>query len=276
MYERFACSPKEVKHMTTAQLREAFLIQDLFKKDEISFVYAHYDRMITGGVVPANKSIQLNTYEPLKSSFFLERREMGIINIGGSGKVTADGVTYKLNKLDCLYLGRDTKDIIFESIAENDTARFFLLSCPAHNNLPAQLMKGSEATPAVLGSAETSNQRTIYKYIFEGGIQSCQLVMGLTVLQTGSVWNTMPPHTHNRRMEVYLYFDVPAEQRVFHLMGEPNETRHLVVSNGEAVLSAPWSIHSGCGTCNYSFIWGMAGENQSFADMDGVPLQSIL
>lgn len=276
MQERFACSPVEVKSMATAGLREAFLLQDLFVSDKASFVYSHYDRMITGGILPVTGAVSLQTYEPLKSSFFLERREMGIINVGGDGTVTADGETYKLSKLDCLYLGRGTKDIVFSSTDGGQPARFFVLSAPAHQAYPTRLMTSSEATPVALGSTETANERTIYKYIHEDGIKSCQLVMGLTVLKPGSVWNTMPAHTHNRRMEVYLYFDVKEEHRVFHLMGQPSETRHLVVANGEAILSAPWSIHSGCGTSNYSFIWGMAGENQAFTDMDAVAIKDLL
>ena len=261
--------------MTTAQLRETFLLQNVFVNGEVKLVYSHYDRMIAGGVMPVLNPVSLKTYEQLKSAFFLERRELGIINVGGDGVVTADGTSYALSKLDCLYLGRGTKEIAFSSNNSNEPARFFLLSAPAHQTYPSQLMKSSAATPAAMGSPETSNERTIYKYIHEDGIKSCQLVMGLTVLKSGSVWNTMPAHTHNRRMEVYLYFDVKEEHRVFHLMGQPNETRHLVMGNGEAVISAPWSIHSGCGTSNYSFIWGMAGENQSFADMDAVAIRDL-
>ena len=275
MQERYACSPIETAGMTTAGLRENFLITELFRKDSINFIYSHYDRMIAGGAAPAEGLLSLTSYEPLKSSFFLERREMGIINVCGTGTVTTDGTAYKLNKLDCLYLGRGTKEVSFKSENAADGAKFFILSAPAHHQFPSQLMKAAEATPANLGSSETSNERTIYKYIHEDGIKSCQLVMGLTILKPGSVWNTMPAHTHNRRMEVYLYFDVKEEHRVFHFMGQPSETRHLVVGNEEAVISAPWSIHSGCGTTNYSFIWGMAGENQSFADMDGIAIKEL-
>lgn len=275
MEERYACSPAEARVMATEQLRENFLLPGLFVQDKVNFVYSHYDRMITGGAMPVSQSISLATYEQLKASFFLERRELGIINVGGSGRVVADGTTYDMDKLDCLYLGKGTKDISFESSDSGSPSRFFLLSAPAHQTYPSQVMKNSEATPAAMGSPETSNERTIYKYIHENGIRSCQLVMGLTILKSGSVWNTMPAHTHNRRMEVYLYFDVKEEHRVFHLMGQPGETRHLVIGNEEAVISAPWSIHSGCGTSNYSFIWGMAGENQSFADMDGVAIRDL-
>lgn len=276
MEERFACSPAEVKNMSTDQLRDSFLIQGLFVAGAATFTYSHYDRMITGGVLPVGGAVTLPTYEPLKSSFFLERREMGIINIGGKGTVTADGTTYPLSKLDCLYLGKGVKEVSFASAGDNTPARFFVLSAPAHQAFPSQLMKSSEATPVDLGSSETANERTIYKYIHLDGIKSCQLVMGLTVLKPGSVWNTMPSHTHNRRMEIYLYFDVKEEHRVFHFMGQPAETRHLVVAGEEAIISAPWSIHSGCGTSSYSFIWGMAGENQAFTDMDAVAIRDLL
>jgi 4-deoxy-L-threo-5-hexosulose-uronate ketol-isomerase len=275
MQERFACSPGETKNMSTAALRETFLVRDLFTKDEASFIYSHYDRMVMGGALPVSGAVSLQNDDTLKAEFFLQRREMGIINVGGGGTVTADGTAYDLAKLDCLYLGLGTREISFESKDPRKPARFFMLSAPAHHHHPSQVMKNSEAAPVALGSAETANERTIYKYIHADGIKSCQLVMGLTVLNTGSIWNTMPPHTHNRRMEVYLYFDVKEEHRVFHLMGEPAETRHLVVANEEAVISAPWSIHSGCGTASYSFIWGMAGENQAFTDMDGVAIGNL-
>jgi 4-deoxy-L-threo-5-hexosulose-uronate ketol-isomerase len=275
MQERFACSPGETKNMSTAALRETFLVRDLFTKDEASFIYSHYDRMVMGGALPVSGAVSLQNDDTLKAEFFLQRREMGIINVGGGGTVTADGTAYELAKLDCLYLGLGTREISFESKDPRKPARFFMLSAPAHHHHPSQVMKNSEAAPVALGSAETANERTIYKYIHADGIKSCQLVMGLTVLNTGSIWNTMPPHTHNRRMEVYLYFDVKEEHRVFHLMGEPAETRHLVVANEEAVISAPWSIHSGCGTASYSFIWGMAGENQAFTDMDGVAIGNL-
>jgi 4-deoxy-L-threo-5-hexosulose-uronate ketol-isomerase len=276
MQERYTHNPSEVKKMSTEQLREAFAITDLLQPGKATFIYSHYDRMVIGGVVPQQSSIQLSNYDPLKSDFFLQRREMGIINIGNKGSITADGKTYELNKLDCLYLGKGIKEVEFTS---NDTAlpaQFYVLSAPAHQTHPSQFMKNAEATAVVMGASQTSNERIIYKYIHLDGIQSCQLVMGLTILKEGSVWNTMPAHTHNRRMEVYLYFDMNEEQRVFHFMGEPKQTRHILLGNGEAVISAPWSIHSGCGTSNYSFIWGMAGENQSFTDMDFVEIKNLL
>ena len=275
MLERYACSAVETAGMNTAQLRDHFLIQGLFASGAMQFVYSHYDRMIVGGVMPGAAEIGLPVYEALRSSFFLERREMGIINIGGAGSIEADGEKFQLEKLDCLYLGRGTSKVVFSSLNATKPAKFFVLSAPAHQTYPNHAVKSSEATPAAMGTAATSNERTIYKYIHEAGVKSCQLVMGLTVLKEGSVWNTMPAHTHNRRMEVYLYFDVKEEHRVVHFMGKPNETRHLFVAGDEAVLSPPWSIHSGCGTASYSFIWGMAGENQSFSDMDFVEIKDL-
>jgi 4-deoxy-L-threo-5-hexosulose-uronate ketol-isomerase len=275
MEERFQNHPEEVKKMDTGQLRSAFAITDLMKNGEIHFVYSHYDRMIIGGIVPADKEMKLNNDPALKSNYFLERREMGIINVGGDGIVTADGVSYPLSKLDCLFLGKGTKEVSFKSNDNNLSANFYLLSSPAHHAYENKLMKNADAVADHLGEAITSNQRTIYKYIHENGIKSCQLVMGLTILNEGNVWNTMPAHTHTRRMEAYFYFDVKEDQRVFHFMGKPDETRHIVLGNNEAVLSAPWSIHSGCGTSSYSFIWGMAGENQSFADMDFVEIRNL-
>lgn len=271
---RFQNSPKEVKGMNTQELRENFLVQELMQQDAVKLVYSHYDRVITGGVAPkAGTNISLHNEAELRADYFLERRELGIINVGGAGTVTADGTTYNLNKLDCLYLGKGTREVSFSS--NDGSARFFLLSAPAHHTYPNSLMTKEQASPVALGSTATSNQRTIYKYIHQDGIQSCQLVMGLTVLEQGSVWNSVPPHTHTRRMEVYFYFDVPEEQRVFHFMGEPQETRHLVMNNHEAVISAPWSVHFGSGTSNYAFIWAMAGENYTFTDMDPAPIATL-
>ena len=270
------CSPREVASMDTAALRDQFLLENLFEPDRLILNYSHYDRMIAGGAMPVKRSFELETPPELRASFFLERREIGIINIGGPGTVTAGGDTYKLDKLDCLYLGKGTPSVQFASSSADNPARFFLLSAPAHHTYPNRLMPSAESNPNRLGGTETANARTIYKYIHPDGIESCQLVMGLTVLESGSVWNTMPPHTHDRRMEVYCYFDVPDGQRVLHLMGQPDETRHLWVADGQAVVSPPWSIHAGCGTMSYAFIWGMAGENQSFADMDQVTIDSLL
>jgi 4-deoxy-L-threo-5-hexosulose-uronate ketol-isomerase len=275
MEERFQHHPDQVKTMSTEALRTAFVLTELMQHGKEKWIYSHYDRMITGGIVPVNVSISLAVHEQLKSDFFLQRREIGIINTGGEGTITADGQTFVMNKLDCLYLGRGTRDVSFQSAVAENPAQYFVLSAPAHQTFPNALMKNENATPVALGEKKTANERTIYKYIHEDGIKSCQLVMGLTLLKEGSVWNTMPAHTHNRRMEVYLYFDVAEEQRVFHMMGRPQETRHLLVRDHEAVISPPWSIHSGCGTSHYSFIWGMAGENQSFTDMDFVPIEEL-
>jgi 4-deoxy-L-threo-5-hexosulose-uronate ketol-isomerase len=272
---RFTQSPKEVKGMTTEELRAAFLTEPLMEKDSVRLLYTHYDRVIIGGVQPVAQRLALETHPELKADFFLQRREIGIINVGGRGKVYAGNAEYELDKLDCLYIGRGVKRVEFGSHHPGHPAAFYLLSAPAHADYPVQLMPGQKALPADVGSAETSNARTIYKYIHADGIQSCQLVMGLTILKTGSVWNTMPAHTHTRRMEAYFYFDVPEQQRVFHFMGEPQETRHLLVANGQAVISPPWSIHSGCGTSNYAFIWGMAGENYTYTDMDAAAISEL-
>jgi 4-deoxy-L-threo-5-hexosulose-uronate ketol-isomerase len=275
MQSRYESSPKETAGMTTKELRDNFLVETLFSPDMVHLTYSHYDRMILGGIMPKNEAVELGNYEELKADFFLERREIGIINVAGDGRITADDETFNINKLDCLYIGKGTKKVVFESIDSENPAKYFVLSAPAHASYPTRLMTKEEASPASMGAVETANQRVIYKYIHLDGVRSCQLVMGLTVLQTGSVWNTMPSHTHDRRMEAYCYFDVPQNQGVLHLMGHPQETRHLWVSNHQAIISPPWSVHSGCGTSNYSFIWGMAGENQSFADMDFIPVSEL-
>lgn len=261
--------------MNTAELRSNFLVEKMMQADELKLVYTHYDRMIIGSVKPVNKSIALPTYNALKAKFFLERRELGIINIGGDGEVKVDGKAYNLNKLDCLYAGKGCEKISFKSKKKDDPAKFYLLSAPAHHAYATRLMKKDKASPVEMGAVATANRRTIYKYIHARGIKSCQLVMGLTLLQEGSVWNTMPTHVHDRRMEAYFYFDVPQNQKVIHLMGEPKETKHLVVSNEEAIISPPWSIHSGCGTSNYGFIWGMGGENSDYTDMDMVNINDL-
>jgi len=275
METRFEHSPREVRGMTTDELREAFLTERLMQPDSIRLVYTHYDRVILGGACPVKQKLTLETHPELRADFFLQRRELGIINVGGKGRVHADDTPYDLNKLDCLYAGKGVKKIVFESEHADEPALFFLLSAPAHAAHPVQFLPKEKALPVTTGSAETSNARTIYKYIHAEGIRSCQLVMGLTILKTGSVWNTMPAHTHTRRMEAYFYFDVPEGQRVFHFMGQPQETRHLVVADCQGIVSPPWSIHSGCGTSNYAFIWGMAGENYTYTDMDLVNIPDI-
>ncbi|MEO6612237.1 MAG: 5-dehydro-4-deoxy-D-glucuronate isomerase [Chitinophagaceae bacterium] len=275
MQIRFQNSPGETRQMDTSQLRDNFLVSGLMQTGTIQLVYSHYDRLIVGGVVPATKMISLPKEEELKAAYFLERREMGIINVGGKGKVHADGNIYELEKLECVYLGKGIREVSFETASVTEPARFYFLSVPAHHAYPARKMTKMEAAPVNMGDMATSNKRTIYKYIHDKGIQSCQLVMGLTVLEEGSVWNSVPPHTHTRRMEAYFYFDVEAQQRVIHFMGEPQETRHIVVANEEAVISPPWSMHFGCGTSHYGFIWGMAGENKEFTDMDPAPVSTL-
>ncbi|RME94998.1 MAG: 5-dehydro-4-deoxy-D-glucuronate isomerase [Bacteroidetes bacterium] len=275
MQQRYETSPHETKGMDTAQLRANYLIEDLFVDGELHFVYSHYDRMVVGGICPTDKALELPVYDTLRSNFFLERREMGIINIGGKGTITADGQDYELDKLGCVYLGRGTKAVSFASADASQGARLYAFSAPAHREYPNTAYTKEQATPVTLGEAETANRRTIYKYIHGEGIASCQVVMGLTVLHAGSVWNTMPAHTHDRRSEIYLYFDVAEGQGVMHFMGEPQETRHLWIQNEQAVISPPWSIHAGSGTGAYSFIWAMAGENQDFTDMDFIPLSEL-
>jgi 4-deoxy-L-threo-5-hexosulose-uronate ketol-isomerase len=261
--------------MSTEELRSNFLCEGIIKEDELTYVYTHFDRVIIGGVKPVNQIINLRNHPELKASFFLERREIGIINVGGAGKVIVNEETHELDKLECIYIGKGVENVNFQSVDASAPAVFFMLSEPAHQTYPTTKYTKDQASPVNLGAVSTSNERTIYKYIHADGIQSCQLVMGLTVLKEGSVWNSVPPHTHTRRMEVYFYFDVPGEQRIFHMMGEPEETRHLIMKDHEAVIAAPWSVHFGCGTSNYSFIWGMAGENKQFTDMDPVAISSL-
>jgi 4-deoxy-L-threo-5-hexosulose-uronate ketol-isomerase len=261
--------------MNTSALRDSFLIKSLMKDDEIRLTYSHYDRMIVGGAKPVKKSLELPNPGELKANFFLERREIGIINVGGDGSIEAGGKEYALAKLDCLYIGKETQGVKLKSKDKKNPALYYILSAPAHHKYPNKLMTKDKATPVNMGDKATSNERTIYKYIHLEGIRSCQLVMGLTILKEGSVWNSVPPHTHTRRMEVYFYFDIPTGHRVFHFMGEEKESRHIVVSDHDAIVSPPWSMHFGCGTSNYGFIWGMAGENQVFTDMDQVQVASI-
>lgn len=280
MEVRTAASPKDVKHYTTDRLREEFLIQDLFIPGEIKLVYSHIDRIITGAAVPV-EPLTLTAGAELRANYFLERREMGIINVGGKGTVTVDGKVYTLDYKDGMYIGKGAEDIVFASVDRAEPAKFYLNSAPAHTSYPTVAIKmegeASEDTVIIkdenkveLGCLEESNHRVINKYILPGQVESCQLVMGMTALKPGSVWNTMPCHTHDRRMEVYLYFEMPEDAFVMHYMGEPQETRHLVVRNEEAVISPSWSIHAGSGSRAYTFIWGMVGENQEFTDMDAV------
>jgi len=267
--------PNDFKSYQTGLIRDRFLIDQIVNPDQITCVYTHYDRMIVGAAVPVNKTLELENYPNLRANYFLERREIGIINVAGDGEITTDGVTHTLKKLDCLYVGKGVKSVSFSSKNTEQPAVFYILSAPAHVNYPSALMTHAEAAKVNTGDGATANRRTINKYIHLDGIKSCQLVMGLTILHEGSIWNTMPPHTHDRRMEAYFYFDLPAGQKVFHYMGQGDETRHITMNNYEAVVSPPWSIHSGSGTASYSFIWGMAGENLDYTDMDAINIPDI-
>ncbi|HBN56354.1 MAG TPA: 5-dehydro-4-deoxy-D-glucuronate isomerase [Lachnospiraceae bacterium] len=284
---RTAASPRDVKHYTTERLREEFLIEKVFFEDEIRLVYSHIDRIITGAATPVKKALKLEAGDELRAAYFLERREMGVINVGGDGYITVDGKKYTVVSRDGMYIGMGSKDIMFESMDASNPAKFYINSAPAHRACPTVLIKrdgvAGEGEVVIkpenkveLGTLEDSNHRTINKYILPGQVESCQLVMGLTHLEPGSVWNTMPSHTHDRRMEVYLYIDIADDAFVMHFMGEPQETRHIIMRNEQAVISPSWSIHSGCGSRNYSFIWGMVGENQAFDDMDGIDNRDLL
>ncbi|MBZ0310498.1 MAG: 5-dehydro-4-deoxy-D-glucuronate isomerase [Anaerolineae bacterium] len=273
---RYPSHPEKVKNFTTGQLREEFLIQNLFVPDEIKLVYSHIDRVIVGGGCPLAGTLELTADKKhIGANFFLERREIGIVNIGGTGEIRVDGQPYPLEKLDALYIGKGAEQVCLASTHPDSPARFYFISTPAHAVYPPVKISKADAEPVHLGDLKNSNQRTIYKYIHPDGVQSCQLVLGVTLLEPNNMWNTMPPHTHARRMEVYLYFDVQENNVVFHLMGEPEETRHLVVRNEEAVISPSWSIHAGMGTGSYAFIWAMAGENQTFSDMDAVTMAQL-
>ncbi len=264
---RYASSPQAVKQYDTSQLRSEFLIDNLMELGKVNLTYSHYDRFIAGSAVPL-QPLTLEAIDPLKSSFFLERRELGIINVGGNGTVTADGVVYELGFKDALYIGSGIKEVIFKSQDSNNPAKFYLNSAPAHTNYPNKKVSLAEANKLQLGAVETANHRTVNQMIIGGIVTTCQLQMGMTELKTGSVWNTMPAHVHDRRMEVYFYLDITENQAVCHFMGQTDETRHIWMNNHQAVISPPWSIHSGAGTSNYTFIWGMAGENLDYGDMD--------
>ncbi|MFQ6078648.1 MAG: 5-dehydro-4-deoxy-D-glucuronate isomerase [Thermodesulfobacteriota bacterium] len=275
METRDPIHPEHAKGLTTDQLRNKFLIQGLFSEGAFNLVYSHFDRIIVGGVCPRDPVGVEVSEKVIGASHLLERREMGVINIGAKGKVSVDGTECDLDKRDGLYVGRGAKEVLFSSTDKDKLSRFYLVCAPAHKSYPTEKITFSGTEPLQLGSLEKSNKRIIYKYIHPDGVKSCQLVMGMTILEPGNVWNTMPTHTHVRRMEVYFYFDLPKGEVVFHLMGEPMETRHIIVRNEEAVIGPSWSIHSGVGTQNYSFIWGMGGENQSFDDMDAVPMDAL-
>jgi 4-deoxy-L-threo-5-hexosulose-uronate ketol-isomerase len=272
---RHSVSPQEAKHFDTSKLREAFLVEDLFKPDEIHLVYSHIDRIIIGGAVPGAKGLALAAGKEIGADSFLERRELGLINIGSAGTVTVDGEKFALDTRDGLYIGRGAKDIEMSSADKSSPAKFYFLSAPAHADYPTKKVSLDDAKQVHLGERKDSNVRTIYQYIHPAVLESCQLVMGMTILEPENIWNTMPTHTHDRRMEVYMYFNLPEDAVVFHYMGEPEETRHVVVRNEQAVINPSWSIHAGAGTTNYTFIWGMVGENQTFTDMDGVPMEQL-
>lgn len=276
MRMRYPSHPEKVKSYNTTQLRDEFLIPDLFTPDELNMVYSHIDRIIIGGACPVNKSIEL-TADPkdLGADFFLQRREIGIVNVGGDGTVTVDGTDYPMSKLDCLYIGQGVQDVRFKSAIAQQPANYYFTSTPAHMAYPTTHIPIGDAEPLHLGDIANSNERTIYKFIHPDGVKSCQLVLGITLLEPNNMWNTMPAHTHTRRMEVYFYFDIQDDNVVFHLMGEPSETRHLVIRNKQAAISPSWSIHAGMGTGNYAFIWAMAGENQTFSDMDAVAMNDL-
>ncbi len=273
---RNAVHPEHAALFDTDELREQFLVQELFKPDRFKLIYSYFDRLIVGGVCPLSP-VTIDVDEKIIGApYLLDRREMGLFNIGGPGIVTIDGENVSLNFRDGLYIGMGAKDLVFSSSDQNNPAKFYINCAPAHTAYPNTRATFQEAEPVELGEMAQSNIRTIRKYIHPDGIKSCQLVMGMTTLETGSIWNTMPVHTHQRRMEAYFYFGLSEEQVVFHFMGEPTETRHIVVRNEEAVLSPSWSIHSGAGTSNYTFIWGMVGENQTFTDMDAVPMTDLM
>ncbi len=267
--------PVRYSRMTTEEIREAFLLEGLCREGEIHLKYVDLDRSVVGFAAPGDSPIALPTYPELRAAYFTERRELGALNVGGSGTIRVDGKSYEVNNLDVLYIGRGNKEVSFESKDSSSPAVFYLLSYPAHASYPVVLVKKEEANPTTIGSAETCNHRTIFKYIHLQGARSCQLVMGVTHLHSGSNWNTMPPHTHLRRSEIYMYFNLPADARVMHFMGPADETRHIVMKDKEIVVSPGWSIHAGVGTRAYSFCWGMGGENQDYADMDPAPVETL-
>jgi len=265
---RYAVHPEDFKRYDTLKLRKEFLIEKIFIPNEIALVYSMYDRYMVGGAMPAGEALKLETADDLKAGYFLERREMGIINVGGEALVEAEGTAYSIGFKEALYLGKETRDVIFKSADASSPAKLYINSAPAHHKYPSRKVTIRDAVIATLGSPEESNHRTINKLLINNVLPTCQLQMGMTELKTGSVWNTMPVHTHNRRMEAYFYFEVPEKQGICHFIGDPDETRHIWMKNEQAVLSPSWSIHSAAGTSNYSFIWGMAGENLDYSDMD--------
>jgi 4-deoxy-L-threo-5-hexosulose-uronate ketol-isomerase len=272
---RYAAAPKDVKSYDTSRLREEFLIDNLMQENKINLTYSHYDRFITGSAVPTKDVLKLETIDALKSEYFLERRELGIINIGARGTVTVDGTVYELEHREALYVGQGNKNVEFSSENGAKPAQFYLNSTPAHKSFPTKKIGRNDVETIELGAPETANARTLRKYIVNSVVDVCQLQMGMTTLKSGSSWNTMPAHVHDRRMEIYFYFEVASDQAVCHFMGQPKETRHIWMGNNQAVISPPWSIHSGSGTSSYSFIWGMAGENLDYGDMDHCKINEL-
>jgi len=271
---RYSVNQRDFKRYTTEEVRGEFLIENLYKKDEVVAVYSHVDRMVTLGCMPVNEAVSISkgidVWANFGTEYFLERREIGIFNIGGAGNIKADGEVFEMGYKDCLYITKGTKEVTFESNSPENPAKFYMVSAPAHTSYKTTFISIEKAAKKPLGSMETSNKRVINQFIHPDVLKTCQLSMGMTVLEPGSVWNTMPAHTHERRMEIYMYFEVPENQVVFHMMGEGQETRHIVMQNEQAVISPSWSIHSGAGTSNYTFIWAMGGENQAFDDMDNI------
>ena len=276
---RYSANPNDVKRYTTQELRDEFLIEKLFVPGELTAVYSHVDRMVTMGCMPVDKPLPIDSgidvWANFGTGFFLERREAGMFNVGGSGKVTVDGKVYPMGYKDCLYITKGAKEVIFSSDDSAAPAKFYIVSAPAHCSYETKLIPIAEAAKKPCGDAANSNKRVINQFIHPSVLKTCQLSMGMTVLEQGSVWNTMPAHTHERRMEVYMYFEVPENNVVFHMMGQPQETRHIIMQNEQAVISPSWSIHSGCGSSNYTFIWAMGGENQAFDDMDNIAIPDL-
>ena len=276
---RYSCNQKDFKRYTTEETRNEFLITGLYKADEVVAVYSHVDRMVTLGCMPVNETVSIDkgidVWANFGTTYFLERREVGIFNIGGAGKISVDGKEYKLGYKDCLYITKGAKEVLFSSDDAQKPAKFYMVSAPAHCSYETRLITIDEAAKKPLGAMETSNKRVINQFIHPDVLPTCQLSMGMTCLEPGSVWNTMPAHTHERRMEIYTYFEIPENNVVFHMMGEGKETRHIVMQNEEAVISPSWSIHSGAGTSNYTFIWAMGGENQAFDDRDTIPTTEL-
>ena len=276
---RYSCNQRDFQRYNTQEIRREFLIDKLFVPDEVTAVYSHVDRMVTLGIMPVRKTVSIDQgidiWKNFGTDFFLERRECGMFNVGGAGSVSVDGTVYELGFKDCLYITRGAKEVLFSSRDSSAPAKFYLVSAPAHCSYETKLIRIADAAKRPVGAMETSNKRVINQFIHPSVLKTCQLSMGMTVLEPGSVWNTMPAHTHERRMEIYFYFEVPEDQVIFHLMGEGQETRHIVMQNEQAVISPSWSIHSAAGTSNYTFIWAMGGENQAFDDMDNIPTTEL-